>query len=316
VIIVAGEALIDLLVAPDGQVAVAPGGGPFNAARTMARLGASIGFLGRLSSDAFGRMLRDRLVDAGVGLGLVVETTDPTTLAVAALDHGGSATYRFYTSGTSAAGLLPDDLPEVGSPVALHVGSLGLVLEPLADAIEALVGRVPPETLVMVDINARPAAITDPAGWLGRVERILARTDVVSCSLDDLAIIRPDRAPDAAAAEVLALGPRVVLLTDGPRQARIVTRRGTITLEPPPVEVVDTVGAGDAFGGGFLVSWLGAGAPAAAGDIAEGARALDDDARLVAATEHALLVASLSATRRGADPPTAAEVAAGIPSNR
>ncbi|MGH2474317.1 MAG: carbohydrate kinase family protein [Candidatus Limnocylindrales bacterium] len=314
-IIVAGEALIDLIVGPDGRVEAVPGGGPFNVARTMARLGASVGFLGRLSSDAFGRMLRDRLVADGVGLELVVETTDPTTLAVAALDAGGGATYQFYTAGTSAAGLRPIDLPDVGRPVALHVGTLGLVLEPLADAIETLVARVPADVLVMVDINARPVAITDRAGWVARLDRVLARADVVSGSLDDLAIIHPDRAPEAAAADVLALGPRVVLLTDGPRHARIVTRRGTTALPPPRVEVVDTVGAGDAFGGSFLASWFEIGAGAGAGGDGP-TDDLDDDAALVAATERALVVASLTTTRRGADPPTAAELAAGTPSNR
>ena len=57
-IVVAGEALIDLIVAPDGSVAANPGGGPYNTARTIARLGQPVTFLGRISSDRFGRDLR------------------------------------------------------------------------------------------------------------------------------------------------------------------------------------------------------------------------------------------------------------------
>lgn len=302
VIVVAGEALVDLVVHPDLRVEALPGGGPFNAARTIARLGGTVSFLGRLSSDLFGRSLRDRLAADGVDLSLVVATDDPTTLAVAELDEAGAATYRFYTAGTAAAGLGRADLPDIGRPSALHVGTLGLVLEPLADAIETLVAGVPAHTLVMVDINARPAAVTDRDRWASRARRVLSRADVVTGSHDDLRALRPGVAPETTAGELLGLGPRVVLLTDGPRPTRIVTRRGVTVIEPPQVEVVDTVGAGDAFGGGFLASQI-------AGHGAE-AVALDDDEALAHDVRQALIVAAITCTRRGADPPTVAEVAA------
>ncbi|MGP1674189.1 MAG: carbohydrate kinase family protein, partial [Candidatus Limnocylindrales bacterium] len=251
-IIVAGEALIDLVVHPDLRVEAVPGGGPFNVARTIARLGGTVAFLGRLSADRFGRLLRDRLEADGVDLSLVVATDDPTTLSVAELDEAGAATYRFHAAGTAAAGLRPADLPDIGRPPALHVGTLGLVLEPLADTIEMLVSRVPADTLVMVDINARPAAIADRERWADRVTRILARADIVTGSHDDLRTLRPGAAAEATAGTLLDLGPRAVLLTDGPRQTRIVTPRGVTSLEPPRVEVIDTVGAGDAFVAGYL----------------------------------------------------------------
>ena len=301
-IITAGEALIDLVVQPGLRVVAVPGGGPFNVARTIARLGREVAFLGRLSSDGFGRALRDRLAADGVDLSLVVATDDPTTLAVAELDASGLATYRFHTEGTAAAGLRPGDLPDVRRPAALHVGTLGLVLEPLADAIEALVARVPEDTLVMVDINARPAAIADRDRWADRVTRILARADIVTGSHDDLRTLRPGAAAEATAGTLLDLGPRAVLLTDGPRQTRIVTPRGVTSLEPPRVEVIDTVGAGDAFAGAFLASWIGDGRGAARAD-------LDDAAAIAEAVRRALVVAALTCTRRGADSPTAAEVA-------
>ena len=301
-IVVAGEALIDLVVHPDLRVEALPGGGPFNVARTIARLGGTVAFLGRLSSDRFGRLLRDRLAADGVDLSLVGATDDPTTLAIAELDEVGAATYRFHTAGTAAAGLGSADLAAVGRPSALHVGTLGLVLEPLADVIESLVGSVPAPTLVMVDINARPAAMADRDRWASRVTRILARTDVVTASHDDLRTLRPGAAPESTASDLLHLGPRVVLLTDGPRPTRVATRRGVTTIEPPQVDVVDTVGAGDAFAGAFLASWIdGHGA---------GTAALDDDAALAHDVRRALIVAAITCTRHGADPPTAAEVAA------
>ncbi len=305
-IVVAGEALIDLIVAADDSLTASPGGGPFNLSRAIARLDGAVSFLGRVSGDRFGTMLRDRLRDDGVGLDLVVGTDEPTTLAVAEIGVVGSATYRFYTAGTSAAGLRPDALPRLPDGVlAIHVGTLGLVLEPLAMAMEALVERADPDALVMLDLNARPAAMADRGVWAARVDRLLARVDVMSGSVEDLAVLRPDRPAEATAAAVLQRGVRVVLLTDGARPARIVTRRGTTMIEPPRIEVVDTVGAGDSFGGGFLATWVGAGRGRGP--------ALDDDEALRAAVGRALRVAALNCTRRGADPPTTVELAAAYP---
>ena len=96
VIVVIGEALIDLLVRPDGRIEATGGGGPFNTARTIARLGQQVAFAGRLSTDPFGRRLHDRLVSDGVDLGFIVETDDPTTLAVVESDATGDVGYRFY----------------------------------------------------------------------------------------------------------------------------------------------------------------------------------------------------------------------------
>ena len=90
-IVVAGEALIDLVVSPGGQVAAHPGGGPYNAARTLARLGIETMFLDRLADDAFGRQLRESLTGEGVVLGVPEPSSKPTTLSVASLDQTGAA---------------------------------------------------------------------------------------------------------------------------------------------------------------------------------------------------------------------------------
>jgi fructokinase len=302
-VVVGGESLVDLIVHPDGRIAAVPGGGPFNTARTVGRLGVAVSFVGRISTDRFGRDARDRLVADHVDIGSVVTTDDPTTLAVAELDAHGSASYRFYTAGTAAPGLRADDLPDrlPDSVGAVHVGTLGLVLEPLGTALEALVSRAPSTTLVMLDPNCRPSATPDRAALVGRVDRLLARTDVVKISAEDLAFLRPDLPAGEAIEDLLSRGPLVILLTDGGRDAAIVTRRGTIHLTPPRVEVVDTVGAGDAFGGGFLAAWIGAGRTRPD---------LHDDAALTEAVRSAARVASMTCTRPGAEPPTAAELAA------
>jgi fructokinase len=302
VIVVIGEALIDLLVRPDGRVEAVPGGGPFNTARTIARLGQRAAFAGRLSTDAFGRRLRDGLATDGVDLALVESTADPTTLAVVEAGADGAADYRFYLDGTSATGLTPGVVERLGPPAALHVGTLGLVLEPLGSTLESAVDSVPPETLVMLDLNARPAAMPDAvdrAAWTQRVERLLGRVDVVKASVEDLRSFRPDLAPHAAADVIIAAGARAVLMTDGAAPVRIVTAGWTRDVEPPRVEVVDTVGAGDAFGGAFLARWIGDG---------RGREDLDDADAVIGAARFAAGVASITCTRTGADPPTAAEL--------
>lgn len=301
VIVVVGEALIDLLVRPDGRIEATAGGGPFNTARTIARLGQRVAFAGCLSTDAFGRRLRDRLAADGVDLGLIVETDDPTTLAVVESGSAGEAGYRFYLAGTSAPGLGMDAVERMGHPAALHIGTLGLVLEPIASTAEAVVQRMPPETLVMADLNARPAATPDHAAWVARIDRLLPRVDVLKATVDDLRFFRPGIAPIDTATAIVDIGPRVVLLTDGPDPVRIVTAGTMLTVVPPRVEVVDTVGAGDVLGGGFLAAWIGAG---------RGRADLDDVDALRDAVSFAVRVASITCTRTGADPPTASELTA------
>ncbi len=191
-------------------------------------------------------------------LSLVEPTDAPTTLAIAELDDDGVASYRFHTSDTSAAALSPEAVEAALArrPRAVHLGTLGLALEPVADVLAAAIPAVGAETLVMLDPNCRPRVIRDRAAYLDRLERILTRADVVKVSIDDLAYLAPDRSPTAAAQAFLDRGATVVLVTDGPGPVLIVTATGVAQLAIPAVSIVDTVGAGDAFGGGFLARWI------------------------------------------------------------
>ncbi|MGH3279787.1 MAG: carbohydrate kinase family protein [Trebonia sp.] len=301
-IAVLGEALIDLVVDHSGKIAVRPGGGPFNTARTLGRLGSAPVFLGRLSSDGFGRLLRERLRQDRVSLGIPVPADAPTTLATADIDDAGVAHYRFYLMGTAAA--------EVGYPTlsatmpsdirAVHTGALALVMEPVAAAIERLVARdLPPGTLLMVDPNCRPAAVTDRRGYLARLRRILRRADVVKASVEDLAYLAPGVPADEAAHGMLDDGASLVLVTDGPRPARAFMPGIAMEGSVPPVHVVDTIGAGDAFGGAFLAWWSRNG-------LTRDDLKHPDPVRQ--ALQAAADVASLTCTRPGADPPWLTEL--------
>jgi fructokinase len=187
VIVVGGESLIDMIARSDELRAV-PGGGPYNVARTIARLGRSCAYLGALSTDRFGVLLREALRDDGVNDRWAPLTEDPTTLAVAQIGETGGATYSFYVERTSASDLSTEQALAVlvATPSVLYVGTLGLVLEPAAASYEALVDAVARDVLVAVDPNCRPAVVRDPSAYRDRLARVLARADVVKVSTEDL----------------------------------------------------------------------------------------------------------------------------------
>jgi fructokinase len=303
VVLVGGEALYDIVAADTDTLDAHPGGGPFNAARAIARLDQPAAYLGRLSSDRFGARLERILADDGVHLGSVVRTEDPTTLALAELGPGGSVSrYRFYAQGTSAAGLTSEAalaaLPE--RVHTLFVGTLGLVLEPMASALEAVVDRLSGTgTMIAVDPNCRPHVIADPAAYRRRLSWILARAHMVKVSDEDLRFLDPDRDPVEATRALLADGPAVGVLTRGGEGAVVVTADREVAVDAPRIEVVDTIGAGDSFAGGFLAWWREHGlGPGALGNL--------DTA--VEAARFACRVAARTCERAGASPPYRSEV--------
>lgn len=300
-IVVAGEALVDLIIHPDGRLSAIPGGGPFNTARAIGRLGVDVAFLGRLSTDRFGGILSAALARDGVDLQWVITTEAPTTLAVAELDAAGAASYRFHLAETSAPGLTLEDTLAVlrSEPQAIHVGTLGLVVDPMASALAAAVGRTDGSTLVMADPNCRPRVIPDRKAYLARLRGVLSRADIVKVSADDLTYLAPEATPLEAARSLLAEGVGVVLLTDGARPVIVLSATFGFDLPVPDVEVVDTVGSGDAFGGAFLARWIERGLDR---------HDLADAAALREAVALAITVASLTCQRPGADPPRRAEL--------
>jgi len=300
-VVVTGEALIDLVLARDGSLDGHPGGGPYNVARTIGRLGQHVAYLGRVSTDGFGKRLLVELEADGVGLESIVATDAPTTLALAELDAAGAAQYRFYGDGTSAPGLTLEAasaaFPE--HVATFYLGTLGLVFEPLATTLEALVARMGDDTLVALDPNCRPTMIDDPAAFRGRLARLLARTDVVKASEEDLAWIDPGTDPITAARSLLARDDAIALVTLGGDGALAITAEETLEVGAPKVDVVDTIGAGDAFMGAFLARWRARGL---------GRSDLQRLAEVERAVTFACRVAAITCSRAGADPPRLAEL--------
>ena len=296
-IVVCGEALIDRIPPYDS-----PGGGPFTTARALARLGIPTQFLGRLSTDAFGQELRDLLAADGADLALTSFGPEPTTLAIADVDLDGHAAYRFIIDGTSAPNLTRPMLPaSLSSGVrALHVGTLGLVFEPIAATIAGLVEREHENLLVMVDPNIRPATLNGAVGYRARLDGVMAQSTIVKASDADMEWLCPGVELESAARALLERGPSLVVVTLGADGAFGVCAGTEVRVPAPVVDVVDTIGAGDAFGAGLL-AWL------YDHDRLNRDLRLDRE-ELHAALEFACLVASITCTRAGADPPHRAEL--------
>ena len=291
-IVVAGEALVDVIARRDESIDTVPGGGPFNTVRAVGRLGVPVAFAGAMSLDDHGNAMARSLAADGVSLELLQRTDLPTTRAFAEVDAHGEARYQFDVVGTSAPALdagallaaLPSDL------AAVHVGTLGLVFEPIASTITALVHDLADDTILVVDPNCRPSAIADAPAYRARLSKILARADVVKVSTADLDYL--------GSLEIDVEAP-VVVVTDGARPA--VVRLGDVThvIEVPSVTVVDTVGAGDTFGGAML-AWL-VNANVSRASVA-------DPSVILAAVRFGLRAAAIVCQRPGADPPTLAEM--------
>lgn len=296
-IVVTGEALVDLVIGVDGSVAAKLGGGPYNAARTIGRLDGDVRFAGVLSRDRFGTELLAHLAADGVDTSAVTLTELPTTLAAAELDASGAASYRFYLDGTSAPSLtvMPE---EARDPDAVHAGTLGLVLRPMADTVLAYLEQLSSRTLVLLDPNCRPRVVADRPWYLDVVARAARCAHVVKISTDDAEYLSPDAEPLDYAQRLVAGGVEAVLLTAGGDGAYAVTGEGSRLVASRPVDVVDTIGAGDSFGGAFLQWWLdhhGTGREAI-----EALRSLD---AVSEAVDAAAEVAGHTCSRAGAEPP-------------
>ena len=301
-IVVCGEALMDL-VAEGDVLRPLVGGGPFNTAVALGRLGVPVAFLGRLSTDRFGDRLATRLAESGVDARLLLRGDEPTPLAVVHVGPEGEADYRFYLEGTAERAITSATLPALpAEAAALHLGTMSLATEPAASAFAALALREARRRLVVLDPNVRPAVVTDRRTYLARLERLLRRAHVVRLSEADAAWLFPGRPLDEVIAALLGLSVRLVAVTRGPGPAMAATPRLTIEVTPPPVEIIDTVGAGDAFNAGLLAGlWeRGRMSPEGVGRLGR------DD--LTAAMGLGVTAAALTCARAGAASPSRAEV--------
>jgi fructokinase len=302
VIVVGGEALVDL-VEDQGLLRPVPGGGPFNTAIALGRLGIPVAYLGTLSRDDYGSVFARLLTEDGVDMSLVRWSDAPTPLAVVHRQDDGGSTYTFYLTGTSFTDLSPNAVPALPEGVtAIHVGTLGLAIDPPAAAYEALLDREAGRRTIVLDPNVRPAVFGDQASYQARFERLARLADIVKLSADDGHWIYPGLEPADVLERVLALGPRLVAITRGTLGAIAASADGRARVQGVEVTVEDTVGAGDSFGAALLAALIERDALGP-----EATRPLDDSV-LQEVVTYAVNASAITCTRTGAVPPYRAEI--------
>ncbi|MFI8200315.1 carbohydrate kinase [Streptomyces sp. NPDC085942] len=304
-LLVIGECVADIVQLPGEAPRVHPGGSPANVAYGLARLGHRTTLLTQLGPDGNGRLIREHLASAGVEVRTDGSAT-ATPSALVTLDAAGRATYAFDV----AWDLSP--VAAAPAPAHVHTGSIGAVAEPGSTTVLGLVREARAAATVSYDPNVRPALMGDRARAVRRVEECVALSDLVKASDEDLEWLYPGERPDRVAERWLGLGPAAVLVTRGGEGALAVLPGDRIALRAPAVEVVDTVGAGDAFMSGALH------ALAAHGLIGRGARerlhAVARDA-VADVLRHAVASATVTVSRAGANPPGAHELHAALTYN-
>jgi fructokinase len=287
--LVIGESLIDIV---EGEEHF--GGSPLNVAIGLARLGHGVDFLTHIGDDPRGHHIAEYANASGVQLVSGSQTAARTATARVAVGEDGSADYVFdldwQLSGT----------PMVAPPLLVHTGSIAAVQEPGCLAVAALVDTYHVSATVTFDPNVRPSLIVDRDQARARIEHLVERSDIVKVSEEDLRWIDPDRPPERIAQTWLALGPAIVAVTMADRGAAAVCAAGEARVPAQPVEVVDTVGAGDAFMVGLIDALWERGLLGAERRAELAGIGLDV---LAVALEAAGDVAALTVARAGADLP-------------
>lgn len=314
-IAVVGEVVADAVLPPDGiaggvaHLTVHPGGGPANTALTLARLGCTARFAGRLSGGALGALCRAKLEESLVDLSASEIAAEPATLAIARLDASGAASYEFYTEGTadwawtdaSLAKVIDGPFGTQPAPVAVHTGSLALALQPSGQVIENLLARARPLMTVSIDPNLRPLLVPVVAYRLW-IDRWAGLADILRLSEDDLELLWPGWTPEQAAAHLHACGVPLAVVSLGGDGAFASLRAEQVRVPIAPTTLVDTVGAGDSFHGGLLHHL------AVSGHLGGRLENLTL-AGLVDALTFASRVSAITCSRAGANPPWASELA-------
>lgn len=302
-----GEALIDMLprVTTLGEPAFSPyaGGAVFNTAIALGRLGAPSSFFSGISTDMLGEILTDTLIASKVDISLLARSNRPTTVAFVKLVNG-QATYAFYDENTAGGLLLQADLPALPDAVTtLFFGGISLVNDPAASTYEALQTREAASRVIMIDPNIRLGFIAGKeVAYRARIERMIARSDIVKLSDEDLHWF--SGAGDLAdlAHAIRAKGPKLVLITEGAKGAWAFTDHETRFVASKKVTVADTVGAGDTFNAGVLTALHDLGA------LSKSRVAKLTAAELDAALELGARAAAVTVSRAGANPPWSNEL--------
>ncbi|MGH8960183.1 MAG: carbohydrate kinase family protein [Jatrophihabitantaceae bacterium] len=304
VLAVIGEALIDLVHGADGTATPRPGGSPLNVAIGLARLHQPTAFLGRFGGDEYGRLLRAHAADSGVDLRRAIAAAEPSTVAAVHLDDHGAAQYEFTVEGTADFAWTDGELTIGPSVRVVHFGSLASWLPPGDAVVARRIAELNSAgaAVISYDPNVRPHLQPDAGAARAQVEGSLRHAHVVKASDEDVRYLYGDEPVADVARRWQASGPGLVVITrgaDGP----LALANGTLLARPSfPIELVDTVGAGDAFTSGLLDALVRR-------DVTTPERLIRLTGSVLAdVLDEGALVAAITCSRAGANPPTRAEL--------
>ena len=290
---VCGEVLIDLIPDDSGERIPHVGGGPANTAKALARLGHDVQFIDGISSDKYGQMSRQELLDDEVKLDLALNSDKPTCFAIVSLNENGGASYEFEIDGTAtfdfSASWLPD--PSRYKPSVLHIGTLVTVIQPGADVLYDWAMQVAEFAPIVFDPNVRSVVMNDRDKYLAAVERWVAISSVVKVSDDDMAWLYPGQQYADVVKRWISDGAALVVVTRGADGLVGFTADGVVEVPGVKVDVADTVGAGDTVGAIVVEAMIEKGILNLTGDT------------LKAVLNRAAIAAGITCSRKGAQPP-------------
>jgi fructokinase len=318
-IVVIGEALIDLIEdkSTAGRYQAVVGGANANVAIALARAGAKQQLLARISSDAFGQKIRQRLVDNKVGLDYAIAANEPTSVAIASIGSSGGASYSFYVENTADWGWTNNELPtqqtmaDIGA-TALQFGCLTMAMPPGNAVVEAWAKDYFDKDLLTLshDVNVRPALGFDRDSERVRVERVNSFSHLIKASDDDinwLYRLEAGSNVDQIAWDWIGDSAKIVFVTRGGDGASIYRNNKTkLDVSSRKVKVQDSVGAGDTFCANTLaqlqqIGALGSGAFERLAGLT--------DKQLIEIAKVSSVAASMACEKTGAEPPTDSELA-------
>ena len=294
---VSGEVLIDLI--PDGlKRKPIVGGGPANTAKALSKIGIDIQFIGGISSDKYGQIAKEILVESGVKLDYVKYSDKPTCLAIVSLSESGSASYEFVIENTATFDFTPDWLPNPQSerPSLLHIGTLATAIEPGASVLFEWAQSVVKVAPIVFDPNIRPAVISDRKQYMKQVERWVSISSAVKVSDEDIKWLYPSLEIDQVVNNWLAKGPSLIVVTYGDKGLAGYRVGEKVIVDAVKVLVTDTVGAGDTVGA-ILVEAI----------VKDGLSSLSG-VKLEMMLKRAAKAAAITVSRSGANPPTLKEI--------
>ncbi|THV25928.1 sugar kinase [Glycomyces paridis] len=256
-----GESMIVLAPASAGPLRTAvdfhagTAGAESNVAIALARLGARAAWTGRLGDDPFGHRIRDHLAESGVDVsGAAIAPGAPT--GVYFKDPGPQGTtVHYYRRGSAASTMGPGHLADAPAPRILHLSGITPALSASCAALveELVVGRALAPAQVSFDVNYRPALW--PVAEAGPVlARLADAADIAFVGLDEAQTLWGVETPE----DVRKLLPNtgMLLVKDGGNGVTAFEGETANFAPAPPVDVVEPVGAGDAFAAGFLYGRL------------------------------------------------------------